>query len=109
MPLAAIRQQLAAREANNTPVGHPDRDDPAGPTLDNTDPKLDPYRGQFTARVIVTAGNAENPAPGVKLGVDRKVLTAIDDATLRPDFPKRLGAGGGRIGPCHAVVAPLPR
>ena len=29
-----------------------------------------------------------------KTGVDRKVLTALDDATLRAGFPKRLGAGG---------------
>ena len=27
-------------------------------------------------------------------GVDRKVLTAIDDPTLKPGFPKRLGSGG---------------
>ena len=33
-------------------------------------------------------------APTTKPGVHRKVLTALDDPTLRPGFPKRLGAGG---------------
>ena len=40
-------------------------------------------------RLVVTS------ADGTALtGMDRKVLTALDDPTLRAGFPKRLGAGG---------------
>ncbi len=79
--LAAVRAELAAR------ASHPDRDDPAGPTFDPT--REDPYKGQFTVRLTVTSGDGRALA-----GVDRKVLTALDDQTLRPGFPKRLAAGG---------------
>ncbi len=81
--LNQVRAQLAAR------ADHPDRDDPAGPVLDRTDPKLDPYRGQFTVRVVVDDGD-----PSTRDGVDRKVLTALDDPTLREGYPKRMGTGG---------------
>ncbi len=81
LPLAQIRAQLAARATR------PDRDDPAGPRLDPT--RTDPYEGQFTVRLVVTSADGT-----VLKGVDRKVLTALDDPTLRPGFPKRLGTGG---------------
>ncbi len=83
LPLDDIRAALAAR------TEHPDRDDPAGPVLDITDPRLDPFGGQFTVRLVVTSSDGD-----ALPGVDRKVLTALDDRTLRPGFPKRLGAGG---------------
>ncbi len=90
LPLAEIRQQVLDRQrSDNTAAAHPDRDDPAGPVLDKTDPKLDPFQGQFTIRLVVTSNNQS-----VLEGVDRKVLTAIGDPTLRPSFPKDLGTGG---------------
>jgi hypothetical protein len=79
--LDAVRAALAAR------VTRPDRDDPAGPTLDPT--RTDPYEGQVTVRLTVTSADDD-----ALLGMDRKVLTAVEDPTLRPGFPKRLGAGG---------------
>ncbi|CAA9502237.1 MAG: hypothetical protein AVDCRST_MAG30-1982, partial [uncultured Solirubrobacteraceae bacterium] len=83
IPLNDVRAALAARNTFE------DRDDPAGPTLDKSEPRLDPFRGQFTVRLTVTSAET-----GVIAGVDRKVLTALDDPTLRPGFPKRLGTGG---------------
>jgi hypothetical protein len=80
LPMDDIRTALANRAT------FPDRDDPGGPTF-NPAPGLDPYQGQFTVRLTVAK-------PGVKPGVHRKVLTALDDPTLRNGFPKRLGAGG---------------
>ncbi len=81
IPLDQVRAALAARTTFE------DRDDPGGPVLDKT--RTDPYQGQFAIRLTVTS------ADGTALrGVDRKVLTALDDPTLRPGFPKRLGAGG---------------
>jgi Subtilase family len=84
--LGPVRAALEARTA----VEHLDRNDPGGPVLDQTDPKLDPFRGQFTVRLTVTS------ADGTALkGSDRKVLTALpEDQSLRPGFPKRLGTGG---------------
>ena len=79
-----IREALANRTT------FPDRDDSGGPTFDVTDPKLDPYQGQFTVRLTVT----KDGEPNTKPGVHRKVLTALDDPTLRAGFPKRMGAGG---------------
>ncbi len=64
-----------------------DAADPAGPTLDPS--RTDPYKGQFTVRLVVDDRDA-----ATKDGVDRKVLTALDDPTLRAGFPKRLGTGG---------------
>ena len=76
------------------PRVHPDRDDPAGPTLDKT--REDPYKGQFTVRLRVTSGADRTGKPPVLLGEDRKVLTALDpvEQKLRPGFPKDLGSGG---------------
>ncbi len=91
LPLDEIRAKLAARNTFR------DRDDPAGPTLDKTDPKLDPYRGQFTVRLRVTSGKPTGAGDAkVIVGEDRKVLTALDanEQALRPGFPKRLGSGG---------------
>lgn len=88
LPLDRIRAELAAREA--LPTGHPDRDDIAGPVLDKRDPKLDPFRGQFTVRLVVTSKDGT-----VLPGMDRQALTAVPDGqSLRPGFPKRLGTGG---------------
>ena len=81
LDLNEVRVALAARAT------HRDRDDPAGPVLDPTE--TDPYEGQFALRLTVTS-----PDGDVKQGVDRQVLTAIEDPTLRSGFPKRLGAGG---------------
>ena len=64
-----------------------DRDDPAGPRFDPT--REDPFAGQFTVRLTVTSSEGE-----ALPGVDRKVLTALEDDTLRDGFPKRMGAGG---------------
>jgi hypothetical protein len=84
LPLAQIRAALAARNTFQ------DRDDPAGPLLDKSSRKLDPFQGQFTVQLTVTSSNGT-----VKKGVDRKVLTALPDGqSLRPGFPKRLGTGG---------------
>ena len=82
LDLNAIRTAVAAN-------AHPDCLDPAGPTL-NCTPSEDPYQGQFTVRLVVTA----TPPASALNGVDRKVLTALDDSTLRAGYPKRLGAGG---------------
>ena len=81
LPMDEVRTALANRTTR------PDRDDPGGPTFDTT--ATDPYEGQFTVRLTVDSNVA-----GVKQGVHRKVLTALDDPTLREGFPKRLGAGG---------------
>ncbi len=81
LPMDAIRTELADRAT------HPDRDDTGGPTFDPA--ATDPYEGQFTVRLTV-----ESNVAGAKPGVHRKVLTALDDPTLRNGFPKRLGAGG---------------
>ncbi|MDQ5808773.1 MAG: S8 family serine peptidase, partial [Actinomycetota bacterium] len=48
----------------------------------------DPYAGQFTVRLVVTVDGVDVP------GVDRKVLTVLDDPTLTQGFPKRMGTGG---------------
>jgi hypothetical protein len=81
--LNAVRAALAAR----TPAQRRDMNDPAGPTFDPT--RTDPFEGQFTVRLTVTSSEGK-----ALRGVDRKVLTALDDPTLRPGFPKRLGTGG---------------
>ena len=60
--------------------------DPAGPVFSLTDPN--PMRHEFTVRLTVDAAGIDTP------GVDRRVLNAFTDTTLRSGFPKRLGAGG---------------
>lgn len=60
--------------------------DPAGPVFSLTAPH--PFEQQFTVRLVVTGEGIATP------GVDRRVFTAIDDETLRPGYPVRLGTGG---------------
>ncbi len=45
-----------------------------------------PFEREFSVRLVVTADGAT--------GVDRRVFTALDDGTVRPGFPRRMGAGG---------------
>jgi hypothetical protein len=78
--LNAVRASLPAGPSR-------DATDPAGPTFDPT--RTDPYKGQFTVRLVVDDGDSST-----KDGMDRKVLTALDDPTLRAGYPKRLGTGG---------------
>jgi hypothetical protein len=60
--------------------------DPAGPTFAAGQPN--PFADQFTVQLEVTGD-------GIPMaGIDRHVLTAIDDPSLKPGFPKRLGSGG---------------
>jgi hypothetical protein len=77
--LAAVRAALASY----TPPP-----DPGGPTFSTVSPN--PYKGEFTVRLVVEDESEAAPT----LGVDRRVLTSAEDATLRPGFPKRLGTGG---------------
>ena len=74
-----LRQVRAALAAN------PPQPDPGLPTFAPSD---DPYKRQFAVRLTVTGDGIATP------GVDRKVLTALDDPTLRAGFPKREAAGG---------------
>jgi len=66
----------------------PNPPDPGGPMLALGGPN--PFQGQFTVRLTVTEPND----PSVLPGIDRKVLTAVSDPTLRRGYPKRLGTGG---------------
>lgn len=75
--LAAVRAALAA--ATVPP-------DPAGPTFAAGEPN--PFADQFTVQLEVSG-------QGIPMtGIDRRVFTAIDDPTLKPGYPKRLGSGG---------------
>jgi hypothetical protein len=74
--LAAVRAALATHV---TPI------DTGGPVLN---PLSDPFAREWTVRLTVTAAGVDTP------GVDRRVLNALDDPTLRPGFPKRMGTGG---------------
>ena len=74
--LAQVRQELASFTVPP---------DPAGPTFAPGVPN--PFQHEFTVRLTVTDGVTTK-------GIDRKVLDALDDPTLRPGFPKRLGTGG---------------
>jgi hypothetical protein len=77
LDLAAIRRALAAYRV---------APDPAGPTFAPGEPN--PFTGQFTVQLEVSG-------QGVAMtGIDRRVLTAVDDPTLARGFPKRLGTGG---------------
>jgi hypothetical protein len=60
--------------------------DPGGPTFSAF--SSNPYKDQFTVRLVVEGDGIPTP------GVDRRVLTSVEDPTLRPEFPKRLGTGG---------------
>jgi hypothetical protein len=66
--------------------------DTGGPIFSPTAP--DPFTGQFAVRL--TVGLADLGSVGVVpfAGIDRRIFTAIDDPTLRPGYPLRLGAGG---------------
>jgi hypothetical protein len=75
--LAAVRAELASTP--HPPDGGEPQFSPGGPT---------PYDHEFTVRLTVTADGVPTP------GVDRRVLNALDDPTLRTGFPKRVGAGG---------------
>jgi hypothetical protein len=64
------------------------------PQLDKGQPvfapdKPTPYDHEWTVRLVVTTADQT-----VKPGIDRRVLGAIADPTLRPGYPKRLGTGG---------------
>lgn len=78
--LAAVR---AAVKSYRRPV------DLGAPTFSPTTP--DPFQQEFSVRLTVKVNGA--PATDIA-GVDRKVLTAVDDSTLLPGYPKRMGAGG---------------
>jgi hypothetical protein len=62
--------------------------DTGGPTFSSASPN--PYKNEFTVRLVVTdpSGNITTP------GVDRRVFTSVQDSTLRSGFPKRMGTGG---------------
>ena len=62
--------------------------DAGGPTLSTTSPN--PYKNEFTVRVVADSSGSGIPLPGV----DRRVFTSADDPTLRSGFPKRMGTGG---------------
>jgi hypothetical protein len=75
--LAPVRAALAA---TSPPV------DTGGPTFAANGPN--PYKQEFTVRLTVDGDGIATP------GVDRKVLNAFADPTLKSNFPKRLGTGG---------------
>ena len=75
--LAAVRSAVAAY---SRPF------DAGAPVFSKLSP--DPFQQEFSLRLTVTAAGADVP------GIDRKVLTAVDDPTLLSGFPKRLGTGG---------------
>ncbi len=64
--------------------------DLGGPYFDPS--RVNPFKGQFTVKLVVTDVDAA-PAGRVP-GIDRKILTAINDSTLRAGYPKRMGTGG---------------
>lgn len=47
-----------------------------------------PYDGQFEVKLTVTGEGLD------VAGVDRRIFTVLEDETLRPNFPQRLGTGG---------------
>ena len=75
----------AVRSALATYVPPPD---PGGPTFSAASPN--PYKNEFTVRLVVTDPSGTITTPGV----DRRVFTSDNDPTLRNGFPKRLGTGG---------------
>lgn len=77
LDMVAVRKAVAAQQV---PL------DPAGPTFALGG--VHPYQQDFTVRVTATAAGAAIP------GVDRKVLTALEDPTLRKGYPRKLGTGG---------------
>jgi hypothetical protein len=60
--------------------------DAGGPTFSPNSPN--PYQQQFAVRLVVTGNGVPTP------GMDRRAFTTFTDPSLRPGYPKRLGAGG---------------
>ena len=75
--LAQVRQAL---QSYNPPP------DTGGPTFSSVSPN--PYKNEFTVRLVVDGQGIPTP------GVDRRVFTSVDDPSLRPGYPKRMGTGG---------------
>jgi hypothetical protein len=75
-----LNQVRAAVAANTIPP------DSGGPVFSAASPN--PYQQEFTVRLVVSGQDIPT------LGVDRRVLTAVNDPTLRAGYPKRLGTGG---------------
>jgi len=61
---------------------------PPDPGMPTFAPSANPYQQQFAVRLTVTGDGIPTA------GVDRKVLTAFTDPTLRSGYPKRMAAGG---------------
>ncbi len=76
------------RSALATYVPAPDTGAPVLPGDVNPATGSNPYKHEFTVRLVVSGQDIPTP------GVDRRVLTAVDDPTLRNGYPKRLGTGG---------------
>jgi subtilase family protein len=62
--------------------------DTGGPTFSSNSPN--PYKNEFTVRLVVTDPSNTITTPGV----DRRVFTSDPDTSLRNGFPKKLGTGG---------------
>ncbi|MEA2171685.1 MAG: cell wall-associated protease [Solirubrobacteraceae bacterium] len=60
--------------------------DSGAPVFSATSPN--PFSREWTVRLVVTQAGVPTP------GIDRRVFDGIDDATLKPGFPKKTGAGG---------------
>ena len=74
--LDAVRAAVGARTPH----------DPGGPVFSPLGPT--PFDQEWTVRLTVKTPGADVP------GVDRRVLVALEDETLRAGFPKRMRAGG---------------
>jgi hypothetical protein len=75
--LGAVRQALASY--------HPP-EDPGGPTFSPHAPN--PLGQEFVVQLEVSAAGTPT------VGIDRREFTALDDPTLRPGYPRRMGTGG---------------
>ena len=60
--------------------------DPGGPTFAAGEPN--PFQHEFTVQLEVNGQGIQLP------GIDRRVFDTFTDPTLRPGYPRRLGAGG---------------
>ncbi len=76
--LSAVRAAIAAAP--------PPPPDTGGPSFSAVSPN--PFANEFTVRLTVS-----DPDVSIQ-GIDRRVLTSVNDATLRSGFPKRMGTGG---------------
>ncbi|MFA5788044.1 MAG: S8 family serine peptidase, partial [Actinomycetota bacterium] len=61
--------------------------DLGGPVYSPTSPH--PLGSEFTVRLTVTAAGQ-----GRVVGIDRRVFSIVDDSTLLPGYPKKMGTGG---------------